>query len=84
MLTYLIGCLSLCAIGFVCYDDACHLRRFTRNPMRSDLTEQSKQLAKVEKVVDRMHFKGHVDPWCKVNCDAEKFADLDKVYYNIL
>ncbi len=39
MLTHLIGCLSLCAIGFVCYDDACHLRRFTRNSVRSDVTE---------------------------------------------
>ena len=31
-------------------------------------------------VVDKMHMKGHVDNWCKKNCDAKSFADLDKVY----
>ena len=66
-------------IGFICYDDACHLKKFARHPARATLTEQSKQLASVEMVVDRMHMKGHVDPWCKEHCDAAKIPELSKV-----
>ncbi len=64
---------------FVCYDDACHLRRFARNSVRADLTVQTKQLARVEMVVDKMHFKGQIDPWCKEHCDPARFEALRKV-----
>lgn len=70
-------------LGFVCYDDACHLTKFAKNPLRADLTPQAKQLASVQMVVDKMHMKGHVDKWCKENCDAKCFADLDKVHTHI-
>ena len=30
-------------------------------------------------VVDKMHMKGHTDPWCKEHCDPSKFQALDKV-----
>ena len=66
--------------GFVCYDDACHLTKFAKNLSRADLTPQAKQPASVQMVVDKMHMKGHIDKWCKKNCDAISFADLDKVY----
>jgi hypothetical protein len=56
-------------IEYICYDDACHLRRFARNPIRAHLTLQTKQLAEVGMVVDKMHMKGHIDPWCKANGD---------------
>ena len=68
-------------IGFVCYDDACHLTKFAKKSTRADLTPQAKQLASVQMVVDKMHMKGHVDKWCKQNCDAKTFSDLDKVHY---
>ena len=67
-------------VGFVCYDDACHLTKFAKNPSRADLTRQPKQLASVQMVVDKMHMKGHVDKWCKQNCDAKTFPELDKVH----
>ena len=66
-------------IGFICYDDACHLKRFARNPARADLTEQSKQLASVEMVVDRMLMKAHIVPWCREHCDASKDPEIKKV-----
>ena len=44
-------------IRFVCYDDACHLTKFAKNPSRADLTPQAKQLASVQMVVDKMHMK---------------------------
>ena len=68
----------LCA-AIICYDDACHLKKFCTNPKRSDLTEQSKQLAQMSMAVDKMHMRGHIDAWCKENCDPKKFSVLDKV-----
>ena len=64
---------------FICYDDACHLRRFSRNSIQVDLTEHTKQLASVEMVVDKMHMKGHTDKWCKEHCDPAEFSALSKV-----
>ena len=66
-------------LEFICYDDGCHLRKFARNPVRNNLTPASTLLSKLEIVVDKMHIKGHVDPWCLQTCDARKFKSLDKV-----
>jgi len=33
--------------------------------------------------VDRLHFSGHVDPWCHKNCDPDSFKDLEDVSYSI-
>ena len=37
-------------------------------------------MAGITYVVDRMHFKGHVDPWGKQNCDPNKLPAMEKVY----
>lgn len=66
-------------LKFICYDDGCHLRRYARQTSRKDLTETTKRLAQVEIVVDKMHMHGHIDQWCKANCDASAFSQLDKV-----
>lgn len=66
-------------VDFIVYDDACHLRRFARNPVRSDGTEHSKHLASVEMVVDKMHTHGHIDNWCQQHYDSAKFHQLNKV-----
>ena len=34
-------------------------------------------------VVDKLHMKGHIDPWCKANCDAKSFTDLDNVRWRV-
>ena len=28
-----------------------------------------------------LHMKGHIDHWCKENCDAKKFKELDNVRF---
>lgn len=66
--------------GTVCYDDACHLKKFASNPARSSLTTVASQLASVDYAVDRMHFKGHIDPWCREHCDPHKLQTLQKVH----
>jgi len=70
----------LLSVEFIRYDDACHLRKYAENPVRAGLTAQTKQLASVQMVVDKMHMKGHTDHWCKVHCDPAKFQALRKVF----
>ena len=66
-------------LGYICYDDGCHLRKFARNPSRMDITPTAKRIASFEIVVDKMHMAGHVDKWCRENCDARKLKELDNV-----
>ena len=66
-------------VGFVCYDDGCHLRKFSRNPVRSSLTTTAVKIAELEIVIDRMHFKGHIDSWCKQTCNPDNFSELIEV-----
>ena len=63
---------------FVCYDDGCHLKKYSQNPSRSSATETMKLLASLNIVVDKMHMKGHTDSWCKKHCDPRLFSELDK------
>lgn len=63
----------------ICYDDACHLLRYAQNPKRKMLTSTTERLSKMEIVVDRFHFKNHVDSWCKTHCNPYKCRKLDQV-----
>ena len=65
--------------GFVCYDDGCHLRKFARNPAHAGLTATTSKTAELEIVIDRMHFKGHVDSRCKQTCNPDNFSELNNV-----
>ena len=46
---------------YICYDDGCHLRKYARNPVQSQLTPSAVQLSQIEIVIDKMHMAGHVD-----------------------
>ena len=76
---YQFDCTTFHYLEFICYDDGCHLRRYARLTSRKDLTATTKHLAQVEILVDKLHMRGHTDPWCKANCDASAFPELDKV-----
>ena len=69
-------------LGTICYDDGCHLKRYACNPVRSALTTTSSNISAMNFAIDRMHFKGHIDPWCRENSDPNKFKELDKVGYH--
>ena len=75
--TLIISFLSF--IEFICYDDACHLRRYANNPKRRNITTTSQRLTEIELVVDKMHMAGHVDEWCHAHCDPRKFVELQNV-----
>ena len=66
-------------IGYLRYDDACHLRKYVISSLRRDLTPYTRFLANCKIVVDKMHFKGHKDAWCKKHCNPSDHRDLDKV-----
>ena len=57
--------ISLSCAGVVCYDDACHLKKYAQNPICNELTEVAKRLNNITMVCDRFHFRNHVDSWCK-------------------
>ena len=47
--------------------------------MKSYSGDHTKKLATVEMVVDKMHIKGHTDPWCRQYCDLMRLPALAKV-----
>lgn len=63
----------------ICYDDACHLLRYAQNPKRRTLTNTSERISNMEIVVDKFHFKNHVDSLCKTHCNPSKCRQLDQV-----
>lgn len=66
----------------VVYDDACHLKKYAANPIRSQLTETAKKLGTMSMSVDKFHFKNHVDKWCKVHCNPYNNIELEvKLYF---
>ena len=42
-------------------------------------TPTAERLASLNIVVDRLHFRGHVNAWCHQNCDPHLFDDLKDV-----
>lgn len=64
---------------FLIYDDACHLKKYATNSKRAKDTLTAERMASLNFVVDRFHFSGHVDPWCRQNCNPNSFDSLKKV-----
>jgi hypothetical protein len=69
--------------GFLCYDDGCHLKKFACNAKRRDSTATSKSISSMNIVVDKLHFRGHVDKWCHEHCNPNDFEDLKSVSVSI-
>ena len=40
------------------------------------LSETAKKIAEKNIVVDKMHFRGHIDEWCSRNCNPNDFDEL--------
>ena len=62
----------------VCYDDGCHLSKYAKNKW-AKLTETAGKIATFHIVVDKMHFKGHIDTWCKQQCNPYELDQLQNV-----
>lgn len=60
----------------ICYDDACHLKKFSQNPKRNTLTTTAIKMSNIVMFCDRFHFKNHIDAWCKQNCNPNTCPEL--------
>ena len=49
------------------------------NTKRANQTVTAARITSINIVIDKMHFRGHTDTWCRENCDPHKFKELDKV-----
>ena len=63
----------------ICYDDACHFKKFGENEKRANFNEVTKFMAGLGKHVDKFHFPNHVDSWCHANCNPQDVRHLDGV-----
>ena len=90
-ITELLGCESLSQVyvfltwlwhvminfpKLLAYDDACHLKRFVNSRQK---TLAGKFLASIIMVVDKMHFKNHIDKWCRQNVNPHKVAAFNNL-----
>ena len=66
-------------IDILCYDDGCHLCKYARNTARSHLTDAATRMSTWNIVIDKMHFAGHTDSWCKANCNSNNLKEIEKV-----
>jgi hypothetical protein len=62
---------ALPELTVVVHDDACHLFKFSSS--RAHESEQAARLAqpRMQYICDPFHMTGHVDQWCKDNCDPK-------------
>ena len=63
----------------ICYDDACHFKKFSEDEKRSEINNVTKFMAGIGKHVDKFHFPNHVDAWCHENCNPQDVKHLDGV-----
>ena len=54
------------------------------NPTIKLLTPVAERLSAKDMVVDKMHFRNHVDRWCKANCNPYDRSDLEEVGIQLL
>ena len=64
-------------LEFVIYDDACHLAKYSMNEKVADRNKTTKFFSERKFVIDKFHFRNHVDPWCHQNCDPNEVPELD-------
>eukprot|EP00732_Lithocolla_globosa_P002909 Lithocolla_globosa_v1_NODE_2087_length_2166_cov_20.599057.p1 type:complete len:117 gc:universal NODE_2087_length_2166_cov_20.599057:1769-1419(-) len=60
---------------FIAYDDACHLFRFVQNRVKD--FPIAEPLALCTWMVDRLHFKNHIDKWCKENMNPANVPGIE-------
>ena len=49
-----------------------------------EIKHTAKKLADMSIVIDKMHMAGHIDNWCKRNCDPKSFKELNDVIFSII
>ena len=73
-------CHSHFIIEILCYDDGCHLKKYTTNPSLKCCDSYCHWFGISKTSRNWMHFKGHTDPWCQEHCDPNKVKELHNVH----
>ena len=63
-------CFTVC----LCYDDL-----FKKYALHKYVTTTTNWMSEMKIVVDKLHFRGHVDKWCHGNCNPHDFDALRTV-----
>ena len=63
-------------LAVVVHDDACHLRKYADARRHTSDAAAALAFPRVQYVIDHMHFKNHVDPWCRANCGPDVDANV--------
>ena len=59
------------SVKAVIHDDACHLRKFASAREQSSVATKTLTYPSIKYVMDRVHSKGHADPWCLQHCHPD-------------
>ena len=66
-------------ISLVIHDDACHLRKFCDARKQGSAAAARLAFPTIKFVIDQLHSRGHVDPWCLENCIAKAPCNVELV-----
>ena len=61
------------------HDDACHLRRYADARTSDSIAARWLAFPAVQYITDRLHARGHADPWCLANCSPQAECNRDAV-----
>jgi hypothetical protein len=64
---------------FFIYDRGCQLAKFILNQDLANKSNRGKVLASKRFYVDKLHFKGHTDAYCKLNHNPYVIKELDNI-----
>ena len=77
--SFLLRCEHICMFGLqnsYATTMGAILGSLLRTPVRSGLSETTKQISEIEIVLDRFHYPNHIDDWCKRTCNPNNFEEL--------
>ena len=60
-----------------------HLKKYGSNQVRSHLTPTPERMSDMKMVIDKVHFKNHVDKWCKVHGNPYDSEELIVMWNHI-
>ena len=76
LMDYMKTVSDMTELEYIIYDDACHLAKYSMNSKVSSKNKTTKFFSQRKFLIDRFHFRNHVDSWCHENCDPNEFPEL--------
>jgi len=67
------------SIDLVIHDDACHLRKHCASRAKDGAMAAALAYPMIQYVTDRLHARGHIDPWCLATCSPTAACNVELV-----